>query len=208
MNELVIERYKSAPHDPGVYLMKDNRGKIIYVGKALNLKKRLASYFARETGHDMKTGMLIKKVADFDVIITATEHEALILESTLIKKHNPRYNVILKDGKNYPCLRIDTTQPFPALEVVRKIGDDNAVYFGPYSSVQSVRSTLKQVNKIFRLRKCKNVQFANRTRPCLNFQINACLGACCNKVSKEEYARVVADVILFLRAGHRISSTG
>lgn len=199
MNELMIERYKSAPHDPGVYLMKDSKGRIIYVGKAMNLKKRLASYFARETGHDMKTGMLIKKVADFDVIVTSTEHEALILESTLIKKHNPRYNVILKDGKNYPCLRIDTTQPFPALEVVRKIGDDNAVYFGPYSSVQSVRSTLKQVNKIFRLRKCKNVQFANRTRPCLNFQINACLGACCSLVSKEEYARVVADVILFLK---------
>ncbi len=199
MTPAVLERYRSAPQDPGVYLMKDKKGNIIYVGKALNLKKRLASYFARETGHDMKTGVLLKNVVDFDLIVTATEHEALILESTLIKKHSPRYNVILKDGKNYPCLRIDTSQPFPALEVVRKIGDDNAVYFGPYSSVQSVRSTLKQVNKIFRLRKCKTVQFANRTRPCLNYQINACLGACCNRVSRQDYARVVADVILFLK---------
>ncbi len=199
MTPAVLERYRSAPQNPGVYLMKDKKGKIIYVGKALNLKKRLASYFARETGHDMKTGVLIKKITDFDLIVTATEHEALILESTLIKKHRPRYNVILKDGKNYPCLRIDTSQPYPALEVVRKIGDDTAVYFGPYSSVQSVRSTLKQVNKIFRLRKCKAVQFANRTRPCLNYQINACLGACCNRVSEADYARVVADVILFLK---------
>lgn len=199
MTPSVLERYQSAPQNPGVYLMKDKRGTIIYVGKALNLKKRLASYFARETGHDMKTGVLLKKVVDFDLIVTATEHEALILESTLIKKHSPRYNVILKDGKSYPCLRIDTSKPFPALEVVRKIGDDNAVYFGPYSSVQSVRSTLKQVNKIFKLRKCRDVQFANRTRPCLNYQINACLGACCNRVSRQEYARVVGDVILFLK---------
>ncbi|ACN15428.1 UvrC [Desulforapulum autotrophicum HRM2] len=199
MTPSVLERYQSAPQNPGVYLMKDKRGTIIYVGKALNLKKRLASYFARETGHDMKTGVLLKKVVDFDLIVTATEHEALILESTLIKKHSPRYNVILKDGKSYPCLRIDTSKPFPALEVVRKIGDDNAVYFGPYSSVQSVRSTIKQVNKIFKLRKCRDVQFANRTRPCLNYQINACLGACCNRVSRQEYARVVGDVILFLK---------
>jgi excinuclease ABC subunit C len=199
MNELVLERYRTATQDPGVYLMKDKTGTIIYVGKARNLKKRLGSYFARESGHDMKTGVLLKKVVDFDVIVTATEHEALILEANLIKKYNPRYNVLLKDGKNYPCLRIDTTQPFPALEVVRKIGDDGAVYFGPYSSVQSVRSTLKQVNKIFRLRKCKKGQFANRSRPCLNFQINACLGPCCNEVTKEAYDKVVREVILFLK---------
>jgi len=199
MNESVMERYRTAPQNPGVYLMKERGGTIIYVGKARNLKKRLGSYFARESGHDMKTGVLLKKVVDFDVIVTATEHEALILESTLIKKHSPRYNVILKDGKNYPCLRIDTGKPYPALEVVRTMGNDGAAYFGPYSSVQSVRSTLKQVNRIFKLRKCRDVQFSNRTRPCLNFQINACLGACCNNLPRQEYDRVVKDVILFLK---------
>lgn len=199
MNEFVLERYRTAPQNPGVYLMKERGGSIIYVGKARNLKKRLGSYFARESGHDMKTGVLLKKVVDFDVIVTATEHEALILESTLIKKHSPRYNVILKDGKNYPCLRIDTGKPYPALEVVRTMGNDGAAYFGPYSSVQSVRSTLKQVNRIFKLRKCRDVQFSNRTRPCLNFQINACLGACCNNLPRQEYDRVVKDVILFLK---------
>jgi len=199
MNESVMERYRTAPQNPGVYLMKERGGTIIYVGKARNLKKRLGSYFARESGHDMKTGVLLKKVVDFDVIVTATEHEALILESTLIKKHSPRYNVILKDGKNYPCLRIDTGKPYPALEVVRTMGNDGAAYFGPYSSVQSVRSTLKQVNRIFKLRKCRDVQFSNRTRPCLNFQINACLGVCCNNLPREEYDRVVKDVILFLK---------
>lgn len=199
MNDHIMEKYAAAPRDPGVYLMKDDQDTIIYVGKAMNLKKRLASYFVRETGHDMKTGVLLKKIADFDIIVTSTEHEALILESNLIKKHKPRYNVILKDGKNYPCLRIDVTQDYPTLEVVRKIANDKALYFGPYSSAASVRSTLKQVNRIFRLRKCKPRQFASRSRPCLNCQINACLGPCCLDVPKDEYDAVIRDVVLFLR---------
>lgn len=179
--------------------MKDQNGKIIYVGKALNLKKRLASYFAGKSRHDMKTGVLIKKIADFETIITSNEHEALILESNLIKKHKPRYNIILKDDKNYPCLRIDITKPYPVLEVVRKIKNDAALYFGPYSSVYSVRSTLRKVNRIFRLRKCRENQFKNRSRPCLNFQIKACLGPCCNNVCEKEYNKVVKDVVLFLK---------
>ncbi|MFH1156601.1 MAG: excinuclease ABC subunit UvrC [Pseudomonadota bacterium] len=197
--DTLLEKYETAPSDPGVYLMKDVRGEIIYVGKARHLKKRLSSYFVRETGHDMKTGVLIKHIADFDVIVTSTEQEALLLESTLIKKHSPRYNVILKDGKNYPCLRIDTTQDYSCLEVVRRMGNDKAAYFGPYPSVHSVRSTLRSVNKIFKLRKCRQVQFRNRSRPCLNFQINTCLGPCCNPVPRPVYDAIVRDVILFLR---------
>jgi len=199
MNEMILEKYRSTPTNPGVYLMKNSKGRVIYVGKALNLKKRLGSYFARETGHDIKTGVLVKHITDFHVIITSTEHEALILESTLIKKHKPRYNVILKDGKRYPCLRIDTAQDYPCLEVVRKIKNDNALYFGPYSSAYSVKSTLRTVNRIFRLRKCRKNQFKNRSRPCLNFQIKSCLGVCCNEVPKDEYHKVVKDVVLFLK---------
>jgi len=199
MVDLIKEKYDLAPSDPGVYLMKDSRGRIIYVGKAKNLKKRLASYFARGTGHDPKTSLLVDSIADFDIIITSTEHEALILEATLIKKHRPKYNVFLKDGKNYPCFRIDTLQNYPVLQVVRNIKSDRATYFGPYSSGYSVKQTLKQVNRIFKLRKCRDTQFRNRSRPCIQFQIKACLGPCCNDVPVESYSKIVSDVTLFLK---------
>ncbi|MFU8770378.1 MAG: GIY-YIG nuclease family protein, partial [Desulfotignum sp.] len=178
----LAEKYLQAPHCPGVYLMKDAKAKIIYVGKAKDLKKRLGSYFAGQNRTDGKTGALLAMVRDFDVIITASDHEAFILESNLIKEHRPRYNVVLKDGKNYPLLRIDMTDPFPAIQRVRRIRNDHALYFGPYSSSHSVNQTLRQIQKIFKLRKCRNTQFTNRSRPCLNYQINACMGPCCLKV--------------------------
>ncbi|MBF0468536.1 MAG: excinuclease ABC subunit C, partial [Desulfamplus sp.] len=199
MADLIKEKYDLAPSDPGVYMMKDIRGRIIYVGKAKNLKKRLASYFARESGHDPKTTLLVRSIADFDLIITATEHEALILEATLIKKHKPKYNVFLKDGKNYPCFRIDTLQSYPVLQVVRKIKNDKATYFGPYPSGYSLKRTLKQVNRIFKLRKCRDTQFRNRSRPCIQFQIKACPGPCCNDVPLDVYHKIVGDVTLFLK---------
>ncbi len=199
MNNLVIEKYESSPCAPGVYLMKDIKGKVIYVGKASNLKKRLASYIVRKTGHDLKTSFLLKKLCDFDVIITSTEHEALILESNLIKKFKPKYNVILKDGKNYPCIRLNIGHDYPTLQVVRSIKNDGALYFGPYSSAFSVRKTLKEVNRIFKLRKCRDNQMKNRTRPCLQYQIKACLGPCCNNVPKETYKKIVDNVKLFLK---------
>lgn len=198
-SNLIKEKYDIAPSDPGVYLMKDNRGQIIYVGKAKNLKKRLASYFVRESGHDPKTSILIKNISDFDLILTSTENEALILEATLIKKHKPKYNIFLKDGKNYPCFRIDLTQNYPVLQVVRKIKNDGALYFGPYSSGHNIKTVLRQVNKIFKLRKCRDNNFKNRTRPCIQFQIKACLGPCCNDVSVEIYKKMVGDVTLFLK---------
>jgi len=199
MDASLQKKYANTPGTPGVYLMKDTTGRIIYVGKAGNLKKRLAAYFVKVTGHDPKTAILIKNIVDFDLIVTASAHEALILEATLIKKHKPKYNVILKDGKNYPCLRLDTTETYPALQVVRKIKNDKATYFGPYSSAHSVRQTLKQVNRIFKLRKCKKTQFNNRSRPCLQYQMNACLGPCCMEVPVELYREMVMDVKLFLK---------
>ncbi|MCP3940329.1 MAG: excinuclease ABC subunit UvrC [Desulfobacteraceae bacterium] len=203
MNRTLQEKYSQSPHSPGVYLMKDAGGKIIYVGKAKDLKKRLASYFISKQDPGTKTAALIGMIDDFDLVITASDHEAFILESNLIKEHNPKYNVLLKDGKNYPLLRIDMNETYPGIQRVRKIKNDHAHYFGPYSSSLSVKRTLKQIQKIFKLRKCRNAQFKNRSRPCLNYQIKACLGVCCNEVAESEYKKQVKDAILFLRGKSR-----
>ena len=189
----------SAPTQPGVYLFKNDQGRILYVGKALNLKKRLQSYFQPGRPHDAKTRVLLKKTAVYETIITGTEKEALILESNLIKRHRPRYNVVLKDDKRYPALRLNTNQPFPNLNIVRKLKNDGALYFGPYSSAGAVRQTLKFIHKTFKLRKCRTRTFKNRTRPCLNYQMGLCLGPCCMDVKQEEYQSVVNEVIAFLR---------
>ena len=203
MNQTLQEKYNQSPHSPGVYLMKDARGKIIYVGKAKDLKKRLASYFISKQIPGTKTAVLIEMINDFDLVITASDHEAFILEANLIKEHNPKYNVLLKDGKNYPLLRIDMNEPYPAIQRVRNIKNDHALYFGPYSSSVSVNRTLKQIQRIFKLRKCQNTQFQNRSRPCLNYQIKVCLWLCCNEVSPWEYKKQVKDAILFLRGKSR-----
>jgi len=203
VTSLILEKYGQTPHQPGVYRMLDGKGKTIYVGKAKDLKKRLSSYFVKKNNHDAKTLALLEMIKDFEIIITSSGHEAFILESNLIKEYNPKYNVILKDGKNYPLLRIDMGETYPAIQRVRKIKNDKAHYFGPYSSSHSVNKTLKQIQKIFKLRRCKNTQFKNRSRPCLNFQIKACLGLCCNDVSIVEYKKRVQDAILFLKGRSR-----
>ncbi len=203
MTPEVLEKYRQAPHNPGVYLMKDAKDKIIYVGKAIDLKKRLSSYFIKKTNHDVKTLALLEMIKDFEVVITSSGHEALVLESNLIKEYNPKYNIVLKDGKNYPLLRIDMHETYPSIQRVRKIKNDNALYFGPYSSSNNVNKTLKQIQKIFKLRKCKNSQFKNRSRPCLNYQIKACLGLCCIDVDPKEYRKQVKDAVLFLKGRSR-----
>ena len=185
--------------EPGVYLMKGASGKILYVGKAKNLKKRLASYFLKTGPADIKTRTLLRRVVDYETIVTGSEKEALLLESNLIKRHRPRYNVILKDDKRYPVLRFDLNHPFPNLTIVRKIGQDGAAYFGPYASAHAVRETLKFINKQFRLRKCKNREFSQRTRPCLHHQMDACYGPCCLEVDRQFYGGIVDEVILFLK---------
>jgi len=197
--EALKAKVRRSPTDPGVYLMKDNGGKILYVGKAKNLKRRLTSYFIKALHEDAKTRALLKRVADFDTIVTGSEKEALLLESNLIKRHRPRYNVVLKDDKRYPVLRFDLQHPYPNLTIVRKIGKDGAAYFGPFASAHAVRETLKFINRHFRLRKCKNREFAQRTRPCLHYQMDACYGPCCLEVDRDFYRGIVADVILFLK---------
>ncbi|MGD9971571.1 MAG: excinuclease ABC subunit UvrC [Desulfatirhabdiaceae bacterium] len=184
---------------PGVYLMKDDTGKVIYVGKAINLKKRLTSYFNKIPQLNIKTRMLVDKIQDIETILTSTENEALILESNLIKKYRPRYNVILKDDKHYPSLRLDLKSPYPCLSVVRKVVRDGSLYFGPFTSPPAVYQTLKIINKTFKLRKCRDQVFKTRNRPCLNYQIGACLGPCCLPVDPESYQNMVKEVVLFLK---------
>ncbi len=193
------EKVERVSSNPGVYRMKDIDGQIIYIGKARNLRKRLASYFRNAKQWDMKTDILVKKVSSFDIIITRTEKEALILESNLIKRYKPRYNVVLKDGKRYPSLRLDPNNPYPNLTIVRKPQKDRALYFGPYASAKAVRQTLNIVNKTFKLRKCKARDFKNRTRPCLHCQMQRCLAPCCMDVEQSVYDDMVKEAILFLK---------
>jgi len=195
----LVERVDTLSSGPGIYLMKNAGDEVIYVGKAKNLKKRVASYFKRENYSDMKTGVLVKKIEHFDTILTGTEQEALILEANLIRKYKPRYNVILKDDKRYPLLRIDITTPYPNLTIARKIKKDSAIYFGPYTSAGAVHQTVKFINKTFKLRKCNTRMFKSRTRPCLNYQIGVCLAPCCFDVDKDVYKKIIDEVTLFLK---------
>jgi excinuclease ABC subunit C len=195
----VEEKLSRTAHEPGVYLLKDEKNVIIYIGKALDLRKRLAAYFKNSGHSNMKTGVLVHKIFDFDTIITGNEKEALILESNLIKRHRPRYNVVLKDDKRYPSLRLDLKEKYPAFSIVRKIGEDNALYFGPFASAQAVRETLKTINKTFKLRKCRASDFKTRTRPCLHCQMEGCLAPCCLDVDPQIYRDHISEAIMFLR---------
>jgi excinuclease ABC subunit C len=195
----IQEKLNIASREPGIYLMKDPEGKVIYIGKARNLKKRLASYFKNSGQLDIKVKILVDKIRDFETIITRTEKEALILESNLIKRHKPRYNVVLKDDKRYPSLRIDLNEEFPNFSIVRKIGSNDALYFGPFASAAAVRETLRTINKTFKLRKCKAKDFKTRNRPCLHCQMEGCLAPCCLDVDPAVYREQVNEAIMFLR---------
>lgn len=196
--KLLAEQVDIVSTGPGVYLMRDEQGHVIYVGKAKSLKKRLSSYFKRESHSDMKTGVLVTRVHRFDTIHTASEKEALILEASLIRKYKPRYNVILKDDKRYPLLRIDVTTDFPNITIARKMKKDGALYFGPYASAGAVHQSLKFINKTFKHRKCNARMFKNRSRPCLYHQIGICLAPCCLDVDPATYRKIIDEVALFL----------
>ncbi len=195
----LASRIASMPHLPGVYLFRDAEGTILYAGKAKDLRKRAASYLRSSVSGDVKTRVFLAKATDIEFMVTSGEKEALLLEASLIKKHRPRYNVILRDDKNYPALRIDPRDPFPRLDIVRRFQKDKALYFGPYPSAYSVRETLKVLNHLFPLRQCKGRKLIPRQRPCLNHSLGRCLGACAGKVSQEEYRKAVNEVVLFLQ---------
>ena len=192
------EKLEALPAGPGVYLMKDRRGEIIYVGKALNLRARVRSYFGRSSDTRAFVPILEGLLGDVETVIVSNEKEALLLENELIKRHQPRFNVLLKDDKNYICLRLDHSQAYPRLEVVRRFEADGAQYFGPYASASSIRETLRIVNRYFQLRTCSDHVLANRRRPCLLYQIGRCPAPCVHPVDREEYHRNAAEVALFL----------
>lgn len=185
-------------HHPGIYQMIGDRGEILYVGKAKDLKKRLGSYFSKRV-QDLKTQSLLQHVKDIEVTITHSESEAVLLECNLIKQHHPKYNVLLRDDKSYPYILITIQHDFPRIDLYRGTRKKNALYFGPYPSAGAVRETISLLQKVFRIRTCTDGFFESRTRPCLLYQINRCTGPCVGLINKDEYARNVELAILFLQ---------
>lgn len=185
----------SLPTSPGVYLMKNDAGEIIYVGKAINLRNRVRSYFRELKPDQAKTKALVKHIADLEYILADNELEALVLECNLIKKYRPKYNINLKDDKTYPFLKI-TNEDYPQVLVTRKVLKDGARYFGPYPSVNELRNSLEMIRKIFPFRSCKQKVFTN-DRPCLNAHIKMCYAPCIGRISKEEYNEMIEQVALF-----------
>jgi excinuclease ABC subunit C len=200
---LLVAKLDSLPKASGCYLFKDKEGAVVYVGKAKSLRSRVRSYF-QESGSDSRyfIPILRRIVRDLETVVTATEKEAAVLENDLIKQHKPRFNVKLRDDKDFLCLRLDTTKPWPMLETVRRPSPDGARYFGPYHSATSARRTLHLVNKHFQLRTCSDAELASRRRPCLQYQIKRCPAPCVKPVDEAWYGEQVRSVALFLEGRH------
>ena len=193
-----IERLRALPTEPGVYSMRGTSGDILYVGKAASLRNRVSSYFGKPSGLEPKVRQLVRRIVDFDFIVTESEQEALILESNLIKEHQPQYNARLKDDKSYPFIKIDTTEDFPIVYVTRRVREDGARYFGPFASASSVRKTLALLKKLFPYRSCTKTITGNDDRACLDYYIHRCAGPCIGEVDKSQYHEIIDQVALFL----------
>ncbi len=197
-NNLVAEQLRQLPTCPGVYLMKNAGGDIIYVGKASSLYHRVRQYFSDTPNISPKVNQMVARINDIEFFVTNSEQEALILESNLIKRYRPHYNVRLKDDKAFPYLKIDLKEDWPRIYVTRRLEENGARYFGPFASAKSVRQTLKVLKVIFPLRSCSRTITGNDPRPCLYYHIHQCLGPCIGAISKAEYASVIKQVIFFL----------
>ena len=197
----IKEHLKKLPAKPGVYLMKDKFDNIIYVGKAVSLKNRVRQYFQSSKNHTSKVKSMVKSIAKFEYIITDSELEALILECNLIKQYRPKYNVLLRDDKTYPYIKVTINEEYPRVLKVRKILKDKAKYFGPYTNITSVNDTLEIIRDIYPIRTCNiDIEKAikNNVRPCLNFHIKKCIGPCTGNNFKEDYNKMIDEIILFL----------
>lgn len=203
MNEklhILREKSMKLPLTPGVYIMKNKQGKIIYIGKAKKLKNRVSQYFGSQNKHSVKVRKMVENVDDFDYILTDSEFEALVLEASLIKQNQPKYNILLKDDKGYSYIKV-TNEPYRKISAVLQKDDDTADYIGPFTSSYSVKQSVDEANKIFRLPQC-NKSFPRdfrKGRPCLNFHINRCMGVCTGKISEKEYDEAVNDALDFLK---------
>lgn len=195
-------KIKDVPNDPGVYMMLSDSGEIIYVGKAKNLKNRLRSYFFNLSNRTAKVMAMLEHVADFRYIICASEVDALLTENNLIKKYSPRYNILLKDDKAYPFLRIDMKEPYPTIKLVRKLENDGAKYFGPYMQSVNIRDIFDLIHTAFPIRDCKR-DLSKPSRPCLNAHLDKCIAPCTGKVSEKEYKAEMQKVIDFLKGNDR-----
>jgi excinuclease ABC subunit C len=194
-------RLAALPTSPGVYMYKNTAGDILYIGKAINLKNRVRSYF-RRNGQTTKIRQMVAQIADWDLIVTGSELEALVLECNLIKKHRPKYNVRLRDDKHYPYIKVSLNEPWPRVYITRRIARDGARYFGPFTDSRSVWKTLDLLNKLFPYRTCHIQITGDLPRPCLQYHIHRCLGPCIGAVSHDEYMAVMQQVVLFLEGKH------
>lgn len=196
----ITEELKKLPHDPGVYLMKNNLDQIIYVGKANVLKNRVRQYFQDSRGHSLKVKKMVENIASFEYIVTGSELEALVLESNLIKKYTPRYNIRLKDDKHYPYIKVNIYDAFPKVSVVRSIKKDKSKYFGPYTDATAMWELIEIIKKTWHLRTCRRIlpRDIGKERPCLNYHIGQCQAPCAGVVSQVEYAKEVEEVLSFL----------
>jgi excinuclease ABC subunit C len=198
-----LSGWKTFPQSSGVYLMSDARGKVLYVGKAKNLRARLHQYAVRGGDGRPQIPHLLGRTASVRCIVTSSEKEALLLENTLIKEHRPPFNIFLRDDKEYLLLRIDRKEAYPRPELVRRVAKDGAIYFGPFSSARGIRETLRILYRFFPLCSSPRKKFASRSRPCLTHQMGRCAGACAGMISREEYLSIVDDAVRFLRGNYR-----
>lgn len=196
----IDDELKKLPDQPGVYIMKDGNGEIIYVGKAISLKKRVRQYFQSSRNNPPKVNAMVKHIHEFEYIIVDNEVEALILEANLIKKHKPKYNILLRDDKQYPYIKVTTNERYPRVIKTRRVLKDGAKYFGPYPSAYAVNDTIDIIRNLYPIRTCnKNFEKQNRiTRPCLNYYIGRCLGPCQGNVDEEKYMEMIDEIIMFL----------
>src|SRR3954453_216241 len=192
------DRLDALPTTPGVYIMHDDKGTIIYVGKAVNLRNRVRSYFGSLSGAAPKVGRMVSHIADFEYIVTDTELEALILENQLIKKHQPHYNVRLKDDKTYPYVKVTTQEEWPRVMYTRRLVEDGSKYFGPYANAGAAQTTLDLLNRLFPYRTCDLEIDGKMPRPCLQYYMHRCLGPCAGLADKEQYDDAIKGAILFL----------
>ena len=200
MNQQIRDKFSSMPTGPGVYMMKDVAGKILYVGKAASLRQRVRSYFQDSATPHALTKPMLRYIHDIDTILTASDVDALILENNLIKEHQPRYNIRLKDDKRYPYLKVTVNEPFPGLYITRQIKNDGAKYFGPFVHTRATRQTIKELTKVFPIRTCSLELKAsgNQHRVCLDYHIQRCPGPCADLTSTEDYDQIVRNVRQFL----------
>ncbi len=202
-HDYLKEKLREFPVQSGVYLMKSVQDKIIYVGKAKNLKNRVRNYFQESAGHSLKTKLLVQNIHEIEYILTKTEVEAFLLEASLIKKHRPKFNIRLRDDKSYPYIKLSWADDFPRLYLSRKVQKDGSLYYGPFTSGGAVAGTIRFLNRTFRIRDCTDSVFKSRKRPCLTYQIGRCTAPCVQYINVETYRNEVEGAMLFLKGQNK-----